>query len=81
MSVDELTCKELVEVVTDYLEGRLRLEERLRFEEHVAFCSWCQTYLRQMRDTIRLTGTLEEDDLSPEARDALLGAFRDWKGR
>lgn len=81
MSVDELTCKELVEVVTDYLEGRLRPEERLRFEEHVAFCSWCATYLRQMRDTIRVNGALAEEDLSPEAREALLGAFRDWKGR
>jgi predicted anti-sigma-YlaC factor YlaD len=81
MSVDELTCKELVEVVTDYLEGRLPPAERVRFEEHVAFCSWCRTYLDQMRETVRLTGTLAEDDLSPEARDGLLRAFRDWKER
>lgn len=79
MSVDELTCKELVEVVTDYLEGRLPPAERVRFEEHVAFCSWCRTYLDQMRETVRLTGTLREDNLSPEARDGLLRAFRDWK--
>jgi predicted anti-sigma-YlaC factor YlaD len=79
MSVDELTCKELVEVVTDYLEGRLSPAERVRFEEHVAFCSWCRTYLDQMRETVRLTGTLREDDLSPEARDGLLRAFHDWK--
>jgi predicted anti-sigma-YlaC factor YlaD len=80
MSVDELTCKELVEVVTDYLEGRLSPAERVRFEEHVAFCSWCRTYLDQMRETVRLTGTLAEDDLSPEARGGLLRVFRDWKG-
>lgn len=79
MSVDELTCKELVEVVTDYLEDRLPPAERVRFEEHVAFCSWCRTYLDQMRETVRLTGTLREDNLSPEARDGLLRAFRDWK--
>jgi predicted anti-sigma-YlaC factor YlaD len=79
MSVDELTCKELVEVVTDYLEGRLSPAERVRFEEHVAFCSWCRTYLDQMRETVRLTGALREDDLSPEAREGLLRAFRDWK--
>lgn len=79
MSVDELTCKELVEVVTDYLEGRLPPAERVRFEEHIAFCSWCRTYLDQMRETVRLTGTLREDNLSPEARDGLLRAFRDWK--
>ena len=79
MSVDELTCKELVEVVTDYLEGRLPPAERVRFEEHLAFCSWCRTYLDQMRQTVRLTGTLGENDLSPEARDGLLRVFRDWK--
>jgi anti-sigma factor RsiW len=81
MSVPELTCKELVEVVTDYLEGSLPAEQRLLFEEHLAFCDWCQSYLQQMRATIRLTGTLREDDLTPEARDELLGVFRDWKGR
>jgi len=79
MSVDELTCKELVEVVTDYLEGRLTPAERIRFEEHVAFCAWCRTYLDQMRETVRLTGTLQEEDLSPDARDGLLHVFRDWK--
>jgi len=79
MSVDELTCKELVEVVTEYLEGRLPPAERVRFEEHVAFCSWCRTYLDQMRETVRLTGTLRENDLSPEARDGLLRVFRDWR--
>jgi predicted anti-sigma-YlaC factor YlaD len=80
MSVDELTCKELVEVVTDYLENRLTPEERVRFDEHVAFCTWCGTYLDQMRETVRLTGTLAEEHLSPEAREGLLRAFRDWKG-
>jgi anti-sigma factor RsiW len=81
MSVPELTCKELVEVVTDYLEGRMPAAQRRRFEEHLAFCQGCQTYLEQLRETIRLTGTLMEDDLEPEARAALLGVFRDWKRR
>jgi anti-sigma factor RsiW len=81
MSVPELVCKELVEVVTDYLEGRMPAERRLLFEEHLASCDGCQTYLEQMRATIRLTGTLREDDLGTEARDALLDLFRDWKGR
>jgi predicted anti-sigma-YlaC factor YlaD len=81
MSVPELTCKELVEVVSDYLEGSMPAERRLLFEEHLAFCDWCQTYLEQMKETIRLTGTLMEDDLEPEARAALLGMFRDWKRR
>jgi hypothetical protein len=81
MSVQEITCKELVEVVTDYLEDRMPPDRRLLFEEHVAFCSWCQTYLDQMRETIRITGTLTEGDLSPETRDALLETFRDWKAQ
>ena len=81
MSVQEITCKELVEVVTDYLEGRMPPDRRLLFEEHVVFCSWCRTYFDQMRETIRITGTLAEDDLSPETRDALLEAFRNWNAQ
>jgi predicted anti-sigma-YlaC factor YlaD len=76
--VRELICQELVEVITDYIEDRMPAERRLLFEEHVAFCSWCRTYLDQMQDTIRATGSLKEDDLSPETRDALLDAFRNW---
>ena len=74
----EMTCKELVEVITDYLEGRMPADRRLLFEEHVAFCSWCQTYLDQMRETIRVTGTLREEDLGLETREAFLDAFRTW---
>jgi anti-sigma factor RsiW len=81
MNIPELTCRELVEVVTDYLEGHMPAQRRLLFEEHLAFCDWCQTYLEQMRATIRLTGTIEEEDLTPEAREALLEVFRDWKRR
>jgi hypothetical protein len=60
---------------------RMPAQQRLLLEEHLAFCDWCQTYLQQLRETIRLTGTLREDDLTPEARDGLLGAFRDWQRR
>ena len=73
-----MICQELVEVITDYLEDRMPAERRLLFEEHVAFCSWCRTYLDQMQDAIRATGSLKEDDLSLETRDALLDAFRNW---
>jgi predicted anti-sigma-YlaC factor YlaD len=81
MTVPEMTCKELVEVVTDYLEGSMPVDQRLLFEEHLAFCSWCRTYVEQMQDTIRLSSTLKEEDISPEARDALLDVFHDWKLR
>jgi anti-sigma factor RsiW len=75
----ELTCQELVELVTDYLEERLPAAERARFEAHLADCSACRTYLEQMRQTVQALGMLPEDSLSPAARDALLAAFRDWQ--
>ena len=78
MAVREITCRELVELVTDYLEGRMPAERRLLFEEHLAFCTPCVTYLDQMRRTVRLTGRLCEDDLEPAARDAMLHVFREF---
>ena len=75
----ELTCQELVELVTDYLEDRLATDERARFEEHLARCSGCRAYVEQLRTTLRLAGTLTEATLSPQARDSLLHAFRTWR--
>jgi anti-sigma factor RsiW len=73
-----IACRDLVELVTNYLEGALPPEQRARFESHIAGCDGCTTYLEQMRETIRLTGTLREQQISPEARAALLHAFRGW---
>jgi anti-sigma factor RsiW len=80
-TVEALSCQELTELVTDYLEGALRPAEQARFEEHLAECGNCEIYLEQIRATIRLTGTLAPDELSPEAEDALLHAFRNWKSQ
>jgi anti-sigma factor RsiW len=79
-AVEDLPCRELVELVTDYLEGRLPSAERLRLESHLAECDGCRTYLRQIEQVLRTAGRLDEDALAPAARDALLGAFRAWKG-
>ena len=76
---DDLNCRELVEIVTDYLEGTLPHEERARVDAHLVNCPGCTTYIEQMRETVRLTGRLREADLQPTAREALLEAFRDWK--
>ena len=76
---EELSCQELVELVTDYLEGALPDGLRDRFDEHISHCTGCQTYLEQMRLTIRATGRLTPESISPEAEDALLEAFRGWK--
>ena len=78
-AIDELTCKELVELVTDYLEGALDADERARFEEHLAGCSKCRDYLEQMQQTIRTLGRLTEDAVPSPAREELLHMFRSWK--
>ncbi len=77
--VEGLSCRELVELVTDYLEGALDERDRAAFDAHIARCEGCARYLEQLRETIRVTGTLTPDDLSPAAETALLGAFRDWR--
>ena len=75
----ELTCRELVELVTEYLEGAMPSAERMRFEEHVQMCEGCDVYVDQMRETIRLLGTLNEESIPPETERQLRRAFRDWK--
>jgi hypothetical protein len=75
----DLTCRELVELVTDYLEGTLPARDRLDFERHLVWCSWCRDYLDQMRTTIELTGAPDGSGPSSPLREQLLDAFRDWK--
>ncbi len=75
---NDLTCAELVELVTEYLEGSLPPLDRLRFEGHLAACPWCANYLDQMRRTIVAVRRLREEDLDAELRDALLVAFHGW---
>ena len=75
---NQLTCKELVELVTDYLEGALPARERRRFDEHISKCPHCTTYLDQMQITIRTVGRLREYSIEPRMRDELLAVFRDW---
>ena len=74
-----MDCNELVELVTDYLEGRLTEADRERFDAHLAECEGCVNYVEQMRATVAVTGTLREDDLPPGAADVLLARFRDWR--
>ena len=78
-NAEDLTCAELVELVSDYIEGALALDDRVRFEEHLTICSGCANYLDQMRTTIALSGRLRVDDLSPDVRAELVDAFRGWR--
>jgi anti-sigma factor RsiW len=80
-AVRDMHCQELVEVITDYLEGALSPEDRRRFEKHLSTCSGCRNYLEQMRATIRATGALKEESIPGGVREQLLQAFRDWRRR
>jgi anti-sigma factor RsiW len=81
IDVEGLSCQELVELVTDYLEGALDERDRRAFERHLEHCDGCTEYVEQLRTTIRLTGALRLEDLSTAAESALLQAFRDWRRR
>ena len=82
MSTDaeqEMACQELVEVITDYLEGTLSTSDRVRFDAHLSTCGACREYVEQMRALIRLSGSLTAQTIEPSTRESLLRAFRRWK--
>jgi anti-sigma factor RsiW len=74
-----LPCVQMVQLVTDYLEGALSGRDRRRFEAHLAGCEHCTRYVEQMRETLRLLGRIPPESLSGRAQDELLAAFRDWR--
>lgn len=76
---DEMNCQEFVELVTDYLEGKLSPIDKARFDAHLDYCDACVFYVEQMRLTIGTLGHLREEHIAPAARDRLLEAFRTWK--
>jgi anti-sigma factor RsiW len=75
----ELVCQEIVELVSDYIDGGLSRSQRRRFEAHLAECEHCTEYLAQMRETIRLTGRLRVGDLTPQMRDEFAELYRRWR--
>ena len=75
---EEMACVELVEVVTDYLEGPLDGRARERFEAHLASCEGCVAYLDEICTTIVLSGELREWQPGPESTATLLRLVRDW---
>ena len=74
-----MDCNQLVELVTEYVEGRLDDAEATRFSTHLDECEGCRVYLDQMRQTIATLGHLPPETLTPEAERDLLIAFRDWR--
>ena len=75
----DLVCQQAVELVTGYLEGTLSGRPRRRFKAHLAGCPHCTEYLAQMRETIRLTGRVEPEDLTPQQRDEFVALYRRWR--
>ena len=76
---EHVTCQEVVELVSDYLERALPPEEASLFEQHVNFCDGCDWYLDQMRATLATVGHITEQDVPDETREKLLTVFREWK--
>ena len=74
-----MNCKELVELVTDYLEGKLPDAQTVRFEQHLSACDGCTNYVAQMRQTIQIVGALQKDALTTGQWHDLMGIFRNWK--
>jgi anti-sigma factor RsiW len=75
-----ISCQEVVEVVTDYLEGRLSAEDAAIFEAHLELCDGCRWYLDQIRITIDTVGRIEDADVPPALRSTVMGAFRNRRG-
>ena len=76
---EAFVCQQMVELVSDYLEGALTRSQRRRFDAHLAGCEHCTEYLAQMRATIRLTGRLQAEDLTPAMREEFAALYRRWR--
>jgi len=78
-ALQPMTCQELVELVTEYLEGALNPVDAARFEEHIDLCPMCQVHLEQLRITVRELGQLRERDIDPAILAEMQARFRDWR--
>jgi anti-sigma factor RsiW len=74
----DLACQQAVELVTEYLEGTLSRRQRRRLRAHLDACPNCSAYLEQIQLTIRMSGSIEPEDLSPQAQDELTALYRRW---
>jgi anti-sigma factor RsiW len=78
-SHEHITCQEVVELVTDYLEGDLAADQTSLFEQHLNFCDGCVWYVDQIKTTVATAGRIREEDVPAETREQLMAAFRDWR--
>lgn len=75
----DITCRQVVALVTAYLDGRLPRSDHELFEAHLAECDGCTEHVRQIRATVALTGQVADDDLGPAAREDLMNLYRRWR--
>jgi predicted anti-sigma-YlaC factor YlaD len=75
-----LSCKQITELVTDYLEGRMPLSRRMSFRLHLGMCAPCRAYLRQMQATVEVLGRLPEEPIPDDVQQELVACFRSWRG-
>lgn len=78
-TMEPISCQEVVELVTDYLEGAMSPHDVARFEHHLTLCEGCVFYVEQIRMTIDAVGRVGEEDVPPEIRDELVAAFRNFR--
>jgi anti-sigma factor RsiW len=74
-----MNCRQVVELMTDYLEGALSAVERARFEDHIAGCDGCRAYLAQLRTARTIVGQLADEPVPAAVERELLEAFRSWR--
>jgi predicted anti-sigma-YlaC factor YlaD len=79
MSTTDMTCRELVEALTSYLEGAMAPDARARLEAHLAGCEGCTNAMTQLRETIRIAGRLSEDEVAKPEREAVRRIFMAWR--
>ena len=79
MMAGNMSCQEMTELITEFLDGSMPWFQRIRFQMHVGLCRGCRHYLGQMKLTIKTLGQLPPDPMPPEIRDEMLRRFRNWK--
>jgi predicted anti-sigma-YlaC factor YlaD len=76
-----LTCQQMTALITDYLEERMSFMDRARFQLHVGMCRNCRRYLRQMKLSVAVLGSMPPEPVPDDVMDSLLARFGDWGGR
>jgi anti-sigma factor RsiW len=74
-----MRCREVVELMTAYLDGALSAADRARFEQHISGCDGCRAYLAQLRTAGMLMGRVADEPMPEQLKAELMNAFRSWK--